>query len=84
LVYLEQQKVGDKPLSVHDHVSHNYDARDVLNACKRRKEDGVTRGYHPRWGGRYDNGEDWSPSPEPPGPWVFSHDIRNTSFPAQF
>jgi hypothetical protein len=28
----------------------------------------VRRGYHPRRGGRYDNGEDRSPSPEPPGP----------------
>jgi hypothetical protein len=28
----------------------------------------VRRGYHPRRGGHYDNGEDRSPSPEPPGP----------------
>jgi hypothetical protein len=28
----------------------------------------VRRGYHPRRGGRYDSGEDRSPSPEPPGP----------------
>jgi hypothetical protein len=28
----------------------------------------VCRGYHPRRGGRYDSGEDRSPSPEPPGP----------------
>jgi hypothetical protein len=28
----------------------------------------VRRGYHPRRGGRYDSGEDQSPSPEPPGP----------------
>jgi hypothetical protein len=28
----------------------------------------VRRGYHPRCGGRYDSGEDRSPSPEPPGP----------------
>jgi hypothetical protein len=27
----------------------------------------VRQGYHPRRGGRYDSGEDWSPSPEPPG-----------------
>jgi hypothetical protein len=27
----------------------------------------VHRGYHPRRGGRYDSGEDRSPSPEPPG-----------------
>jgi hypothetical protein len=28
----------------------------------------VRRGYHPRRGGRYDSGEDRSPSPKPPGP----------------
>jgi hypothetical protein len=28
----------------------------------------VRRGYHPRRGGRYDSGEDRSPSPEPLGP----------------
>jgi hypothetical protein len=28
----------------------------------------VRRGHHPRRGGRYDSGEDQSPSPEPPGP----------------
>jgi hypothetical protein len=32
----------------------------------------VRRGYHPRRGGRYDSGEDRSPSPEPPGPQAFS------------
>jgi hypothetical protein len=35
----------------------------------------VRRGYHPRRGGRYDNGEDRSPSPEPPGPQAFSRAI---------
>jgi hypothetical protein len=40
--------------------------------CRRdrraRLEERVRRGYHPRRGGRYDNEEDRSPSPEPPGP----------------
>jgi hypothetical protein len=36
----------------------------------------VRRGYHPRRGGRYDSGEDRSPSPEPPGPQAFSRAIR--------
>jgi hypothetical protein len=36
----------------------------------------VRRGYHPRHGGRYDSGEDRSPSPEPPGPQAFSRAIR--------
>jgi hypothetical protein len=35
----------------------------------------VRRGYHPRHGGRYDSGEDRSPSPEPPGPQAFSRAI---------
>jgi hypothetical protein len=34
------------------------------------------RGYHPRRGGRYDSGEDRSPSPEPPGPQAFSWAIQ--------
>ena len=35
----------------------------------------VRRGYHPRRGGRYDSGEDRSPSPKPPGPQAFSRAI---------
>jgi hypothetical protein len=69
---------------VHDRVGNNYDTRDVLNARKRHKEDGASQGYHPRWGDRYDSGEDRSPSPEPPGPRVFSQDIHNTPFPTRF
>jgi hypothetical protein len=44
----------------------------------------VCRGYHPKHGGRYDSGEDRSPSPEPPGPQAFSRAIRRASFPTQF
>jgi hypothetical protein len=44
----------------------------------------VRRGYHPRCGGRYDSGEDRSPSPEPPGPQAFSRAIRRASFPTRF
>jgi hypothetical protein len=44
----------------------------------------VRRGYHPRRGGRYDSGEDWSPSPEPPGPQAFSWAIRQAPFPTRF
>jgi hypothetical protein len=44
----------------------------------------VRRGYHPRRGGRYDSGEDRSPSPEPPGPQAFSRAIRRAPFPTQF
>jgi hypothetical protein len=44
----------------------------------------VRRGYHPRRGGRYDSGEDRSPSPEPPGPQAFSRAIRRALFPTRF
>jgi hypothetical protein len=44
----------------------------------------VRRGYHPRRRGRYDSGEDRSPSPEPPGPQAFSRAIRRASFPTRF
>jgi hypothetical protein len=44
----------------------------------------VRRGYHPRRGGRYDSGEDRSPSPEPPGPQAFGRAIRRAPFPTWF
>jgi hypothetical protein len=56
---------------------HHHDRRARL-------EERVRRGYHLRRGGRYDSGEDRSPSPEPPGPRVFSRAIRRAPFPARF
>jgi hypothetical protein len=56
---------------------HRRDRRAHLN-------ERVRRGYHPRCGGRYDNGEDQSPSPEPPGPRAFSRAIRRAPFPTRF
>jgi hypothetical protein len=44
----------------------------------------VHRGYHPRREGRYDSGEDRSPSPEPPGLQAFSRAIRRASFLTRF
>jgi hypothetical protein len=44
----------------------------------------VRRGYHPRRGGRYNSEEDRSPSPEPPGPRVFSQAIRRALFLVRF
>jgi hypothetical protein len=44
----------------------------------------VRRGYHPKHGGRYDSGEDRSPSPEPPSPQAFSRAIRRAPFPTRF
>jgi hypothetical protein len=54
--------------------------------CSRRAHlaERVRRGYHPRRGGRYDSGEDRSPSPEPPGPQAFSRAIRRAPFPTRF
>jgi hypothetical protein len=49
-----------------------------------RLDEKVRRGYHPRRGGRYDSEEDRSPSPEPPGPRVFSRAIRRAPFPTRF
>jgi hypothetical protein len=44
----------------------------------------VRRGCQPRRGGRYDSGEDRSPSPEPPGPQAFSRAIRQAPFSTRF
>jgi hypothetical protein len=49
-----------------------------------RLDERVRRGYHPRRGGRYDSEEDWCPSPEPPGPRVFSRAIRRAPFLTRF
>jgi hypothetical protein len=49
-----------------------------------RLEEKVRRGFHPRRRGRYDSEEDWSPSPEPLGPRVFSQAIRRAPFLARF
>jgi broad specificity phosphatase PhoE len=49
-----------------------------------RLDEKMRRGYHPRRGGRYDSGEDRSPSPEPPGPRAFSRAIRRALFPTRF
>jgi hypothetical protein len=61
------------------------DARNIINA--RRTSNAEARaaaGYHPRRGGRYDNGEDRSPTPEPPGTRVFSREICTAAFPQRF
>jgi hypothetical protein len=49
-----------------------------------RLEEKVRRGYHPKRRGRYDNEEDRSPSPEPPGPRFFNRAIRRAPFLARF
>ena len=57
---------------------------EVVSRRRRHDNEGPTRGYHPHRGSRYDSEEDRSPSPEPPGPRVFSRAIRAALFPARF
>jgi hypothetical protein len=58
------------------------DAHNVINARRAgNAEARAAAGYHPRRGGRYDSGEDRSPTPEPPGTRVFSQEIRTAIFP---
>jgi hypothetical protein len=63
-----------------DRISDEHHRRDR----RARLDEKVRRSYHPRRGGRYDSEEDRSPSPEPPGPRVFSRAIRREPFPAWF
>jgi hypothetical protein len=74
------EHTGDRTPAARDRLGdeqHRHDRRARL-------EEKVRRGYHPRRGGRYDSEEDQSPSPEPPGPRVFSRAIRRAPFPARF
>ena len=76
-----------KAPSVHDRLSNRREAQEDHDVVSRRRchdNDRLTRGYHPHRGGRYDSGEDRSPSPGPPSPRVFSTAIRGAPFPARF
>jgi hypothetical protein len=77
-VHTERTRDGTPAAS--DRLSSEQHCRDRRARLKER----VHRGYHPRRGGHYDSEEDWSPSPEPPGPRVFSRAIRWAPFPARF
>jgi hypothetical protein len=74
------ERMRDGTLAALDRLGDNQRHRDR----RARLEEKVRRGYHPRRGGRYDSEEDRSPSPEPPGPRVFSRAIRRAPFLAQF
>jgi hypothetical protein len=74
------ERTRDGTLAAPDRLGDNQRHRD-RRACLEEKE---RRGYHPRHGGRYDSEEGRSPSPEPPGPRVFSRAIRRAPFPARF
>jgi hypothetical protein len=60
-----------QPLAVHDRLSRHTRHHKMYD-------------YRPRWGSRYDTREDRSPSPEPPGPQVFSKAICRAPFPLWF
>jgi hypothetical protein len=74
------EHIGDRTPASRDRLSDEQHRRDR----RARLEEKVRRGYHPRCGGRYDSEEDRSPSPEPPGPRVFSRAIRRAPFPDRF
>jgi hypothetical protein len=74
------ERTRDEAPAAPDRLGSEQHCRD-RRACL---EERVHRGYHPRRGGRYDSEEDRSPSPEPPGPRVFSRAIRRASFSARF
>ena len=69
---------------MHERLNRNRDARNTLDAGRHTHGDaseGASRGYHPRRGGRYDSGEDRSPSPDLLGPQAFGRHILNAIFP---
>ena len=69
---------------VHEHLGLYRDARDTIDARRHTHGDvgeGASRGYHPHHGGRYDSGEDRSPSPSLPEPQAFGRHILNAAFP---
>jgi hypothetical protein len=74
------ERTRDRTPAAPDRLGSEQHCRDR----RARLEERVRRGYHPRRGGRYDSEEDRSPSPEPPGPRVFSRAIRRAPFPARF
>ena len=55
----------------------------MVSRRRRHDNEGPAQGYHLHRGGRYDSGEDCSPSPRLLGPRVFSKAIRGAPFPAR-
>jgi hypothetical protein len=69
---------------VHDRLRDNRQTQAVHDRLSGRTRQCETFGYRPRRGGCYDSREDRSPSPEPPGPQVFSKAIHMVPFPPRF
>jgi hypothetical protein len=74
------ESTRDEAPTARDRLGNEQHRRD-RRACLEEK---VHRGYHPRRGGCCGSEEDRSPSPEPPGPQVFSRAIQRAPFPARF
>ena len=74
-------------VSMHQRLGRNHDAHSTLDARRRTHDDvreGASHGYHPRRGGRYDSGKDWSLSLGLPGPQAFDQHILNAAFPIRY
>ena len=72
---------------VHERLGLHRDARNTLDARKHAHDverEEASRGYHPRRGGCYDNGEDQSPSIDLLGPQAFGRHILNAVFPPRY
>ena len=72
---------------MHDRLGRNHDARDTLDArrCTHGNTgEGVSCGFHPHRGGRYDSGEDRSPSLGLSGFQAFDRYILNAAFPPRY
>ena len=69
---------------VHERLGLHRDTRNTLDARRHAHSDEreeVSRGYHPRRGGCYD---DRSPSPDLSGPQAFGRHILNAIFPLRY
>ena len=72
---------------IHQRLGCNRDAHSTIDARRCTYNDsreGAKRGYHPQRSGRYDSGEDRSPSPGLPGPQAFGRHILNAAFPPRY
>ena len=70
-------------------ISERQHARHTINARRSEyyhddEEGSVAKNYRPLRGGHYDNEYDWSMSPEPLGPKVFTFGIRSSRVPSKY
>ena len=72
---------------MHEHLGLYRDTRNTLDALRSARSDEreeASCGYHPHYGGRYDSGEDRSPSPDLSRPQAFGQHILNVVFPPRY